>query len=100
MDKVNQIVHHRPKQDEEIMAEQDGPGVKKAHNYKWTTVENQFTRKKNRLFDDLPEAQPTRADVMPLFSSFNPKGVFKPPQSSKDLQISMNKGRDTVTSQS
>ena len=30
--------------------------IKKIHNYRWTTIENQFTRKKNRLFDELPPA--------------------------------------------
>jgi hypothetical protein len=55
-DKVNLIVHHKPKENDDILAELEGPGIKKAHNYKWTTVENQFTRKKKRLFDELPEA--------------------------------------------
>ena len=90
-EKISQINHHQPRdENEELKAEQEGPGIKRMHNYKWTTVENQFTRKKKRLFEELPEAQPTRADTMPLFSSFNPKGVFRPPKSSKDLQISIN----------
>jgi len=38
------------------LAEHEGPGIKKAHNYKWTTVENQFSRKKKRLFDELQDA--------------------------------------------
>jgi len=31
---------------------------------------------------------------MPLYSSFNPKGIFKPPPSSKDLPVAENSGRD------
>ena len=72
--KINSISHANITTQAEI----EGPGIKKAHNYKWTTVENQFTRKKKRLFEELPTAQPTRADLQPLFSSFNPGGVFAP----------------------
>lgn len=57
--KINQISHASPT----TQAELEGPGLKKAHNYKWTTIENQFTRKKKRLFEELPVAQPTRADL-------------------------------------
>ena len=102
IEKVTHIHFNKPNEDEEILAHHEGPGVKRVHNYRWTTVENQYARKKKRLFDELPTAQPTRADVMPLFSSFNPKGVFKPPMSSKDLAVnSVNPTkRDTVTAQS
>lgn len=87
VDKINNTNYatNKPVIDEEYYAsENQGIGFKRNHNYKWTTVENQFTRKKKRLFEELPELQPTRADVMPLYSSFNAKGIFKPPTSSKD----------------
>jgi hypothetical protein len=47
------LLGNKPAQGEELNAVHEGPGVKKAHNYRWTTVENQFCRKKKRLFDDL-----------------------------------------------
>ena len=102
IEKVTQAHFNKPNQEQEMLAHHEGPGVKRTHNYRWTTVENQYARKKKRLFDELPTAQPTRADVMPLFSSFNPKGVFKPPASSKDLAASSTNlvKRDTVTAQS
>lgn len=37
LDKVTHINHFTPKSDE---AEHEGPGIKKPHNYRWTTVEN------------------------------------------------------------
>ena len=59
----------------------DAPGVRtKKHPIKWTTFENQFTRKKNRFFDELPPGVASREDVIPLFSSFNPGNVFKDPR--------------------
>lgn len=51
LDKVTTMTHLTPMTD---AAEADGPGLKNSHNYRWTTIENQFTRKKNRLFDELP----------------------------------------------
>lgn len=48
--KVTQVSHFKPSDQAEI----DGPGYKQAHNCRWTTIENQFTRKKKRLFDELP----------------------------------------------
>ena len=53
IDKVTTITHYVPKNDE---AEHEGPGIKNSHNYRWTTIENQFTRKKKRIFDELPTA--------------------------------------------
>ncbi len=50
-------------------------------------MENQFTRKKKRLFDELPPAQPTRADLQPLFSSFNPTGIFTAPLNSNQHAV-------------
>lgn len=39
--KISQITHHQPKNEmEELRAENEGPGIKRSHNYKWTTVEN------------------------------------------------------------
>lgn len=55
-DKVTKIFHFKSKDTDNIMAENEGPGIKKSHNYKWTTVENQFSRKKKRLFDELADA--------------------------------------------
>ena len=52
--------------------------ARRTHNFRWTTVENQFSRKKKRLFEDMPRLEPTRADLIPLYSSFNPQGVFSP----------------------
>ena len=52
-EKVNHTVQNKPSEEDELKAVHEGPGVKKAHNYRWTTVENQFCRKKKRLFDDL-----------------------------------------------
>ena len=51
---------------------------------KWTTVQNMFSRKKERLFESLPAAREERKDFDPLFSSFNPDGVFHAPPSSKE----------------
>lgn len=75
VEKINQITHLAPTEDVHDEANQ----TRKTHNYKWSTIENQFTRKKNRLFDELPPAKVTRADQEPLFSSFHPKGIFNPP---------------------
>lgn len=59
---------------------------------RWTDAENKFTRKKNRIFAVIPESIPSKADVEPLFSSFNPKKVFKAPPSSKEaLQRQLDK---------
>jgi hypothetical protein len=69
------VTHHPPTEDVHDDANQN----RKTHDYKWSTIENQFSRKKNRLFDELPPAKVTRADTEPLYSSFNPKGVFNPP---------------------
>jgi hypothetical protein len=55
-DKINSVTYMAPTDH----AHEEGLGVKQSHNYKWTTIENQFCRKKNRLFDDLPKAEPTR----------------------------------------
>lgn len=57
VDKVNHTAY-KPEQSEyeDILANHEGPGIKNPHNYRWTTVENQFTRKKKRLFDELPTA--------------------------------------------
>lgn len=55
-EKVNHTIQNKPGEGEELNAQNEGPGVKKAHNYKWTTVENQFCRRKKRLFDDLQQA--------------------------------------------
>jgi hypothetical protein len=73
LQKVTAISHTR---DPSSLKSEGGPGIKKKHNTKWTTFENQFNGKKNRLFDELPTAHPTREDVIPLFSSFNPGFVF------------------------
>lgn len=83
MPKVTQLSHFNPGDHPEI----DGPGIKQAHNCRWTTIENQFTRKKKRLFDELPIPQDSRGEKEPLYSSFNPKGVFIPPPSSKDIIV-------------
>jgi len=41
VDKVNHTTYHQKKNEEdEIMAEHEGPGIRKSHNYRWTTVEN------------------------------------------------------------
>jgi len=58
IEKVNHISYQQPTDS----AEKVGPGPKVSHNYRWTTVENQFTRKKKRVFDELPIARVTRAD--------------------------------------
>jgi hypothetical protein len=56
-EKITRINHFEGTED----AEYDGPGKLsnkisrvQSHNYRWTTVENQFTKKKKRLFDELP----------------------------------------------
>ena len=51
VEKVNQVTYYTPNT---VEAEHDGPGRKTMTNYKWTTIENQFCRKKKRLFDELP----------------------------------------------
>lgn len=53
VDKINTINHFMPNGD---YAEQDGPGNKATHQYRWSTIENQFNRKKKRIFDELPPA--------------------------------------------
>lgn len=41
VDKVNNAPYYKPHLDEEdLTSEQIGPGVKRVHNYRWTTVEN------------------------------------------------------------
>lgn len=58
----------------------------------WTENEAKHRKFKNRLFDFIPEPKPTKADIEPLFSSFNAKGIFIAPPSSKEaLQRQMEK---------
>jgi len=81
-DKINLTTYLSPSS----KAEQSGPGLKKIHNNKWTTTEQKFGRKKNRIFDDIKEAQPTRADLAPIFSSFNNNGIFDMPSRPKYVE--------------
>ena len=59
---------------------------------RWTEAELTYTRKKNRVFHFIPELIPSIVDLEPLYSSFNPNGVFKAPPSSKEaLQRQLEK---------
>lgn len=51
---------------------------------RWTDAELLYGRKKERLFDKIPEARAAKADIEPMYSSFNPKHIFKAPPSSKE----------------
>ena len=47
---------------------------------RWTDGVLLHSKKEHMFF----EARPSQADIQPLYSSFNPKGIFKPPPSSKE----------------
>lgn len=59
-------------------------------------MENQFAKSKNRVFDDLKDAPALTSDFEPMFSSFNPKGVFIPPPTTKE---NFRKKRKSTTPQ-
>jgi hypothetical protein len=49
-------------------------------NHRWTTFEMQFSRgdlKVKRLFEKLPRAKLRPGDVNPVYSSFNPNGIYR-----------------------
>ena len=41
---------------------------------RWTEVESKFGAKNKRIFDEVPVARITQADLQPLYSSFAPNG--------------------------
>jgi hypothetical protein len=57
---------------------------KKPTNLRWTEVEHAYSQKKHRIFQTIDEATHSLADLEPLYSSFTPRKVFKPPPSSKE----------------
>lgn len=64
---------------------------KKATDMRWTDVELAHSRQKNRVFQYIEELKPTKADLEPMYSSFNPKRIFKAPPSSKECLIRQKK---------
>lgn len=56
----------------------------KGNSMRWSEKQGKFTQYKGRLFDKIQTAATQKADYEPLYSSFNKKGVFVPPPSSKD----------------
>lgn len=63
-------------------------------NHRWSTFEMQFSRgelKVKRFFDKLPKAKLRPGDVNPVFSSFNPQGIYR--QSSVESGL----GKSVVT---
>lgn len=72
-----------------------GKSLKKSKSTKrWTEEELFHARKKDRLFHYIPELLPTKSDTEPLYSSFNPRGVFRAPPSSKEaLQRQLEKDK-------
>ena len=72
---------------------------------RWTEAEATYSRKKNRIFNFIPELIPTVADLEPLYSSFNPNGVFQAPPNSKEAlqrqlqKIDKEENRNTSDSQ-
>jgi hypothetical protein len=46
-----------------------------------------YSKVKNRLFDNVPQAPNMETDFDPLYSSFTKDNVFVPPTSSKDIYL-------------
>lgn len=60
-------------------------------DYKWTTIENQFVERSNKLTADVDRTRAERGDYEPLYSSFNPNKTFVPPPSAYDALIQQKK---------
>lgn len=72
--------------------------TKGKRNYRWTSLENQYVKRTNRLTAEVDKARAERSDFDPLYSSFNVKGVFVPPQSVLHvLQNHLDQQKSSVT---
>jgi hypothetical protein len=60
---------------------------KRPTNLRWTEVEHAYSQRKHRIFQNIDEAKPSLADLEPMYSSFTPRMVFRPPPSSKECLV-------------
>lgn len=60
-------------------------------DYRWTTIEDQFVERSNRLTADVDKTRAERGDYEPLYSSFNPNKTFVPPPSAYDALLQRKK---------
>ena len=87
-----------PEKPNNIKKKVGGKNMKKKKGFmRWTDIENMYTRKKERIFAHIPESIAYKADIEPMYSSFNPKKIFRAPPSSKEalMRQTMNETKNT-----
>jgi hypothetical protein len=74
-----------------------GKAERPHHDYRWSSVENQFVKRSNKYTNEVDKARAERTDYEPLYSSFGPKGTFMPPPTAADM-LNLQKGHLNKTS--
>ena len=87
-DKPTQMPFHA----DEFKPHFDSPGCT---SYKWTSIEREFRTPGNaRIFEAQKSAREEPRDFAPLYSCFNPKGVFNPPKLKPLIDASPSLSKD------